>query len=363
LAHAQQREVHNVAVRIRRMGTRMRLLLCLVIGLYVVGVASADDGTGEDSFADDFDAALNAGEYDQAFALVQSALEAEPRNPMHYFDRGLVNLIMARGDDAVRDFGTAYTLDPTYDVALYLRGYTYQWMQRYDLALADYTELVALAADDPSQRHHLASLYIDMGKADAALPILHELTQLYPTQTHIFVTLLRATRQAQDAPPEAAAQMVTALDAWLLDDAYYRVERGKFHEGQGDYAAALSDFDAAIALFPDDWGFVYQRGWYFYRRGDSAAALDDLNAALDAMPTYVPALWLRGSIQREQGAIHAAIADHEQVIALWGESPLGYAALADDYAALGADVIAAAYRARSEALAGVFALYRPDTGV
>ena len=328
----------------------MRLILCVWL-VFAVGVIRADDDTGEDAF----DAALNAGEYAQAFALVQSALEDAPDDPTLYFDRGLVNLIMARGDDAAQDFGTAYALDPTYDEALYLRGYTYQWMQRYDLALADYTELVALVADDPAQHHHLASLYIDIGKADAALPILHELTQLYPTQTHIFVTLLRATRQAPDAPPDAAAQMITALDAWLLDDATYRVERGKFHEAEGDYAAALTDFDAAVALLPDDWGFVYQRGWYFYRRGDFAAALDDLNAALDAMSTYAPALWLRGNIYREQGAIHAAIADHQQFIALWGESPLGYAALADDYAALNAGIIAAAYRARSVALSGVFA--------
>jgi tetratricopeptide (TPR) repeat protein len=151
------------------------------------------------------------------------------------------------------------------------------------------------------------------------------------------------------------ALVVAAVFAviWLSYDRFlapppgmYRASSGASLAAQGDLRAALVEFEAAIALDPNeaeywlwlgvihfelgeaddaeaafenarvlygvDFDFLVGRGLLFLRVGDLAEASADVERAISANPELAKGYFLRASIAGEQGDCAAAIADFER---------------------------------------------------
>jgi tetratricopeptide (TPR) repeat protein len=67
-------------------------------------------------------------------------------------------------------------------------------------------------------------------------------------------------------------------------DAYY--QRGQLFLGRGDYALAVDDFDAVLALNPHNALVYYERGVGRYLLGDYENALADFEYVLHVMPHH-----------------------------------------------------------------------------
>lgn len=89
--------------------------------------------------------------------------------------------------------------------------------------------------------------------------------------------------------------------------AYYN--RGNAHRLLGNDEQAITDFDSAIAITPDDARLISNRGRVHKRLGQYDLALADAESALQLKPDYPLSHMVRGSILAAMGDTDAAMAD------------------------------------------------------
>jgi len=70
--------------------------------------------------------------------------DGPPREAQDYYDKGLAQFAAGLNEEAVASFTRAITLDPMYIEAYQLRGNAYRQLGRYDLARADYRQVLVL---------------------------------------------------------------------------------------------------------------------------------------------------------------------------------------------------------------------------
>jgi tetratricopeptide (TPR) repeat protein len=119
-------------------------------------------------------------------------------------------------------------------------------------------------------------------------------------------------------PPAIVAACTRALEAGRLpprEAARAHNQRGRMLARLGDDAAALRDYDAAIALAPDlPWSYLL-RGNQRRKENRIDLADADYSRALELDPGYAPAYYNRGMNRFDQGEFVAAIADFTRAIA------------------------------------------------
>jgi tetratricopeptide (TPR) repeat protein len=128
-------------------------------------------------------------------------------------------------------------------VAYYNRGYTYQDMKKFDLALADYTQAIALRPDYADAYGNRSVVYTDMGQYRNAIDDCN-----------------RAMAVRPDHPSD-----------------YYN--RGRTYKLMGDFHRAIADEDTAIRLNPEYSDSYRVRGGATRKLGDTAGADADYATA------------------------------------------------------------------------------------
>lgn len=163
-------------------------------------------------------------------------------------------------------------------------------------ALADFAAALAIDGEMTEAKLGRAAVLLDSGQLDAAEPLITNVIArgAPPPRAQFLLGVLRA-RQGN------AAAALTAFDAAIAADrrnpeAY--ASRGALRQAQGDGDGAAADFDAALRLDPTHAGALIGRCWSrVQRRGDLAAALADAEAALTASSANERAQLCRGLIQ------------------------------------------------------------------
>lgn len=134
--------------------------------------------------------------------------------------------------------------------------------------------------------------------------------------------ILRMCRQARQSNPSAeVAAYADELAAWAYNrrgEAY--AEQAAQLGGQAQAAdlerRALADFDAAIALAPDNWKPLHNRGVSRAVARQWQDACEDFTAVLQRKPDHANAWFNRGEVRSELGEHDLAIADYTRVIEL-----------------------------------------------
>lgn len=96
-------------------------------------------------------------------------------------------------------------------------------------------------------------------------------------------------------------------------------DRGNAYGKKGMYELALEDFNAVIALRPNDPDAWYNRGLTHKRLGRLGQALVDYSKAIELNGRYAKAYNNRGTILGEQGEFVRALADFDKAIAIDGK--------------------------------------------
>ena len=115
---------------------------------------------------------------------------------------------------------------------------------------------------------------------------------------------------------EDEIQAIQAARKDATRDAAYFVRFGTYKLDACDYAAAIANYDRAIALNPDDAEAYHNRGIAKDAQGDYAGAIADYDRAIALNPEDADAYHNRGVTKAEQGDYAGAIADYDRVIAL-----------------------------------------------
>lgn len=115
-------------------------------------------------------------------------------------------------------------------------------------------------------------------------------------------------------PPSGIQQCNAAFAGEALtrdDEVATYVNRGILRATRGDVAGALGDYDAALALDPNQPEAWLNKGFAYLRNGDAAGSLPFFDAAVSKQ-TEEPALayYGRGIAHEQAGNLRAAYADY-----------------------------------------------------
>jgi len=97
-------------------------------------------------------------------------------------------------------------------------------------------------------------------------------------------------------------------EQWLDD--------GTSHYNAKEYQKALTDYDRAIQLDPQDADAYYNRGLVYYNLKEYQKAIADYDRALQLNPQHVGAYYNRGLVYDDLKEYQKAISDYDRVIQL-----------------------------------------------
>ncbi len=168
--------------------------------------------------------------------------------------------------------------------AYHNRGNTYQRLDQYERAIADYDQAIQLAPDR-------AGAYTDRGTA--------------------YQNLNRHQRAIADY------DQAIRLDP---DHALAYSNRGNSYQDLGQYQRAMADYNQAIRADPENAGAYNNRAWARYLAGQFDLAMRDVDRSLVLEANDVAAIDTKAHILAALGRIDEALAAFDRAVALGGTS-------------------------------------------
>ncbi len=232
-------------------------------------------------------------DYNAAIALNRDYANAYNNRGIAYADRG-------EFDAAFADFATALRLKPGFMPTLRARAKAYQQSGQYELALAEHDRFVRSSGNLWRSLHERGDLLLAMGRADDALADYNEVLRLHRDDADAYFQRGRAWRMKGDA-----ARALADFDRAMSIGA--EAPAGNTLAGRGWALAVMGRLDEAVAVadrvltrrgHPD---LYVTRGFVELLRGRFAAAKSDFDAALVKKPAMADALFGRGLARLKLG--------------------------------------------------------------
>jgi tetratricopeptide (TPR) repeat protein len=205
-------------------------------------------------------------------------------------------------------YSRAIEVDPQYDQAYFSRAFMYQTLNKYDMAIQDWTKLVG-RWEYPNRATALsfrADCYFAIGKYEAAIQDYNKAIELKPQSAYTYYNGLGDAYRQLKKYDVALQNYKKAIELEpQSSNAYYR--RGFVYCDLEKYELAIQDYTSAIefeninidTLKSGDSSFEFQRGFYkilseyYYQRGHSnhlaenyKAAISDFNKTIELLPFY-----------------------------------------------------------------------------
>ena len=155
-----------------------------------------------------------------------------------------------------------------------------------------------------------------------------ELTKYRRTLLQEYVIALRKR------DPESAERKISELIN--IGGAYWEYDaRGALYATRDKYTQAISDFNEALKLNPEDSEAYNSRGLVYYSQGDHSRAISDYSRAIELSPNFSQAHTNLGNAYYLMGDYNRAILNYDKAITLDPEYGLAYYNRGLAYNALG----------------------------
>jgi tetratricopeptide (TPR) repeat protein len=289
------------------------------LSLFVLGMARRSAGDGEGAIARFNDALgqatepssslnqslvyffrglthLDKGNTDRALADLNQAIKLQPTFARAYVNRGLIYIAKGNWSQSLADMNQALQLEPDLAVAYNNRGLFYLHAKDYDQAIADFGQAL--------------KLLVDTGDSSKAIrPGGSQLGTFNRDRDIAFFTV------------------VTEFNDYIV-----YINRGVAYLSKSDHDRALTDFNDAIKLRPNQVLAYFNRAAVYFTKQDYDRALDDLKQTIKLQPDFALAYLKRGSVYHVKGDSDRALADFNQAIKLQPNSALFYTVRGEVYA-------------------------------
>jgi len=244
-------------------------------------------------------------------AIHAAAREVAKRVPSHFKAHYMAAATATGGEEALAGLDRAIEINPRYAEAHSMKGVVLRKRAvellkrgRRDEALADLNAAVAC----------------------------HERALALEPRNVLMLTngALTLSERADARTDGAPAERQTAEDlcgrALAIDPRHIHalLVRGQVRRARGNLDGARADFDAAIALVPDDPSAYAQRARVRLAAGDAAGAATDFDAAIQRNPRHGPALLSRALQRLERGDSAGALADLDGCVAVDPGEPVAW---------------------------------------
>jgi tetratricopeptide (TPR) repeat protein len=198
--------------------------------------------------------------------------------------------------------------------------------KKYPQALAAISTAISTIPADSRRLHYFmwqrqSSYYLELKKYNEAIKAIDIAIALEETDTLLFSAKARIFNNAGKYQ-----QAIAIYDKLIKDrpENYMYISRGYNQLDAGDKAAALLDFNKAIALDPNSARGYISRGILNYRVGRSSKSIPDIEKAISLDDQSEVAYSLRANFKLQSGDNKGALLDAEKGIILDPKSHLGY---------------------------------------
>ena len=239
-----------------------------------------------------------------------------------HHNRGLTYDALQRYDEALRDYDQAIALNPNLAQTYSNRSNTYQALQRYDEALRDCDQAIALDPNYAKAYNNRGNTYQALRRYDEALHDYEQAVALNPNYADAYSNR-GTTYQALQRYDEALRDYDQAI-ALNPNFALAYVGRGLTYHNLQRYDEALRDFDQAIVLNPNLAQAYYNRGTTYRVLQRNDEALHDYDQAIAMNPNYADAYFYRGVIYHNLQRYDEALRNFSRAIELDSNLALTY---------------------------------------
>jgi tetratricopeptide (TPR) repeat protein len=255
--------------------------IAAVLGLTLMGAPARADGL------DDW---INDCKGEPGAAVITACTNAIASGEIHDNEM-LAGMLLDRAESytherqytlAIADCDRVLALMPDNDGALYQCARAHDKAGDTDASIADYDRIIAHRPNDYFFYEGRAIANADGRRFDRALADFDHALRHAPGMPKPFIERVY-TVIAMERYDLAVAALDTAVERWPRNGSFSAlrgVVYARWTQGPPDrLARARKDFDAAIALTPDDPGLYKQRAALEDQLGDTAAAVADRNRA------------------------------------------------------------------------------------
>ncbi|MEA1085917.1 aspartyl protease family protein [Sphingomonas sp. CD22] len=225
-------------------------------------------------------------QYPQADADLTEAIRLAPQQGHYYYQRATVRLMERQTGAAHDDLDKALALTPDDAEAHVLRARMRLAAHDRPAATEDIEAADRAAPAASDLRLALGSLYGDIDRFDRAIAQFDGWLHVHPDDSRKPVALNDRAWARALADRDLAAALADADSAirQRRDNPRFLDTRGLIRLRMGDYAKAIEDYAASIALAPRDAWSLYGRGLAERHLGQTSAADTDRAAALKIAP-------------------------------------------------------------------------------
>jgi tetratricopeptide (TPR) repeat protein len=261
------------------------------------------------------DAFLREGEYDKAIAAFSEVISLNPNYARAYTHRGLAYDLKEDLDRAIADYSEAIRLNPNDAVAYNFRGAVYAEKGDYNKAIENYSQTIRINPNDETG----VDAYLKRGIAYAnkwdyvhARADWEKVLQIDSNNTTARDNLNNLGQRGMAAEPERQAQAANNTQGQGIEQL---LNTARSFEANEEYDAAIAAYSEIISLKPTADAYN-NRGNAYGRKGDYDRAITDFNQAIRLTPNDTEAYFDRGIAYVMKEDYVRARADWEKVLQL-----------------------------------------------
>lgn len=281
----------------------------------------------------------NMDNYEDAIIDMTKALEIEPQTSLYYFCRGRFEYWAERYKEAVVDLTKGIELKPTENKYLF-RANSYMELEEYNLALADFNSAIEIDSEFAKAYYRRGILYRKLEKLTEAEKDFKKAIELYPKYDDAMIEL--GLVRIQLGKKDAMKYFKNAVKACSCSDNYYwkirarqkilaredalkKLSEGKFAPNDCDrnkiFNATqaqedIKDLNKAIALSPDDIILYAMRVERYRYLKDYQNAISDYNFLIERDSEDSSNYKMRAFCYECIGLYKEALADCEKSVEL-----------------------------------------------
>lgn len=270
------------------------------------------------------------GDNENAYNDYTKAIELNDQSDLNtiysaYNNRGSIYQLRKEYQLADKDFDAALTIKPFDGLTLNNKGYLNMVQGKTDDAIAFFKTSIKSKPNNPKPYVNLVDIYMDAKAFSNALSTLNLLIQNIPDPKSY---IHRADYY------QAMGQIGLALADWnnAVEDAKgdpdYLIERSKFKDNIGDDMGAVEDCLDAIKINPNKSSYYYALARPYYDLEEYGEVLSNCRKAIEIDPNNTDALIMQANVKDMYGMHAEAVEDYKKAIAISPNNYDGYKQIA-----------------------------------